>query len=253
MTAPTISGSADRAANAAGWYNSDITVSFAADDALSGVAGYTAPKTLGEGANQSVAGTATDKAGNSPEATVSGINIDETAPAVNVVDGGTYTLNQVVTWTAFDALSGLATPASGIIDTSTVGTKQQTIKATDNAGNTTERTISYTVKYAFSGVLDPINANGSSLFKAGSKVPVKFQLKDSSGAFVSTAAATLSYAKVTNNVAGTDAEAVSTSAATTGSAFRYDSTANQYIFNLSTKGLTAGTYQLTIKLNDTKS
>jgi len=252
-TAPTITGSADQTANAAGWYNHDVTVSFDANDALSGIASSTDPVILKEGTNQSVTGTVTDKAGNSAETTVSGINIDETVPTITVENGGTYLLNQNVTWSASDALSGLATQASGTIDTSKVGLRTQTITATDNAGNTNTVTITYSVKYAFSGILDPINANGSSLFKAGSTIPVKFTLKDSSGAYVSTANATVTYAKLSDNVYGTDVEAISTSAATTGNVFRYDSTSNQYIFNMSTKGLTAGTYRLTIKLDDGSS
>ena len=35
-----------------------------------------------------------------------------------------------------------------------------------------------------------------------------------------------------------------------GSAFRYDSTANQYIYNWSTKGLSTGAYRLYINLGD---
>jgi hypothetical protein len=81
-------------------------------------------------------------------------------------------------------------------------------------------------------------------------VPVKFQLKDYYGNYITNAVASISYAKISNGVAGTDVEATSTSAATTGSFFRYDTTSNQYIFNLSTKGLSSGTYRLTIKLND---
>ena len=45
-------------------------------------------------------------------------------------------------------------------------------------------------------------------------------------------------------------EAISTAAATTGNAFRYDSTSGQYIFNLATKGLSKGSYQLSINLQD---
>jgi chitodextrinase len=107
--------------------------------------------------------------------------------------------------------------------------------------------------YQYSGVLQPINADGTSLFKAGSTIPVKFTLKDYSGAYVSTAKATISYAKLTNNGFGTDVKATSISAATIGNVFRYDSTSNQYIFNMSTKGFTAGTYRLTITLDDGKS
>jgi hypothetical protein len=100
----------------------------------------------------------------------------------------------------------------------------------------------------YSGVYQPINADGSSIFKLGSTVPVKFTLTDSNIATVCNAVASLSVAKISNNVEGTFVEAVSTSNATTGSLFRCDG--QQYIFNLSTKGLTTGTYSLKITLDD---
>jgi hypothetical protein len=77
-------------------------------------------------------------------------------------------------------------------------------------------------------------------------VPVKFQLFDAANVPVATASATLTYAKILNSVIGSDVEAVSTAAATTGNLFRYDPP--QYIFNLSTKGWSQGTYRLTIHL-----
>jgi hypothetical protein len=127
------------------------------------------------------------------------------------------------------------------------------VNASDNAGNTASKVLSYSVVYRFGGILQPINRDGSSIFKAGSTVPVKFQVFDSSGAPVATANATLTIAKISNNVVGSDIEAVSTAAATTGNAFRYDATAQQYIFNLATKGLTQGAYRLTIhSLNDSQ-
>ncbi len=65
-----------------------MTVSFTANDALSGVASVTDPVTVStEGTNKSVTGTATDKAGNSASATVSGINIDEKAPTITGAAG----------------------------------------------------------------------------------------------------------------------------------------------------------------------
>ena len=45
-------------------------------------------------------------------------------------------------------------------------------------------------------------------------------------------------------------EAVSTSNATTGNLFRYDATSGQYVFNLNTKTLSAGSYQLRLDLGD---
>lgn len=84
-TPPSIAGSATPAANANGWNNTNVTVSFQCADAFSGLAAGSppAPTTLStEGAGQSVTGTCTDVAGNSASATVSGINIDKTPPTV---------------------------------------------------------------------------------------------------------------------------------------------------------------------------
>jgi hypothetical protein len=44
-----------------------------------------------------------------------------------------------------------------------------------------------------------------------------------------------------------------TTRSTEAAAFRYDATNGQYVFNWSTKGLTAGTYQLRIDLADVAS
>jgi hypothetical protein len=95
----------------------------------------------------------------------------------------------------------------------------------------------------------PINADGSSIFKLGNTIPVKFCLNGES-ASITTAIAKLSYAKLTGTVEGDTVEAISTAAATTGNLFRYDPTAGQYIFNLATKELTTGTYLLKIDLGD---
>ncbi len=79
-TEPLISASPSGTKNTAGWYKADVTVSFPASDALSGIATSSAAKVLAEGKNQSASGTATDLAGNSNGASVSGINVDKTKP-----------------------------------------------------------------------------------------------------------------------------------------------------------------------------
>ena len=104
--------------------------------------------------------------------------------------------------------------------------------------------------YKYGGILQPINAEGDSIFKLGSTVPVKFQLKDYNGNYVRNAVAKIYVAKLTNAIWGDELEAGSTSAATTGNLFRYDTTAEQYIFNLGTKTLSAGTWQIRIELDD---
>jgi hypothetical protein len=121
--------------------------------------------------------------------------------------------------------------------------------ASDAAGNTAHASFTVQMQYGWSEILQPINADGSSVFKLKSTVPVKFQLIGAS-AGITNAVATLTLAKISATTTGTDMEAVSTAAATTGNAFRYDATSGQYIFNLATNGLSTGTWRLTIDLHD---
>jgi hypothetical protein len=160
-------------------------------------------------------------------------------------------IGAVVTYPALSATDNCSTPTLGYSQASgtvfPVGSTPVTATATDAAGNVAICSFSVTVAYAWSGVLPPINPDGSSVFKLGSTLPVKFALTGAS-ACITNLAATLSYAKMSGTVSGPVNEAVSTSAATTGNLFRY--AGGQYLFNWGTKGLTAGTYQLQINLGD---
>lgn len=146
-TAPTITGTPDRAPNGLGWYNADVTVTFTCSDATSGVATCSTPVTLGEGADQTVSGTATDLAGNSASATVSGINIDKTAPTISgAVDrasnaNGWYNASVMVSFTCSDALSGVATCEPPATLNSEGANQNATGTATDQAGNSASTTI----------------------------------------------------------------------------------------------------------------
>ena len=93
------------------------------------------------------------------------------------------------------------------------------------------------VAYSWSGVLQPINADGSSVFKAGSTIKVAFQLIGTSAGIVN-AVAKFSYIKPNAEVVGPVGQ------------FRYDPKGKQYFFNWNTKGLSAGNYQLQIDLGD---
>jgi len=103
----------------------------------------------------------------------------------------------------------------------------------------------------FGGFRPPINSDGSSVFKLKSTVPVKFQLQEAEGAFINDAVVTLSYAKISNGIVGTQVEAITNVQATTGNLFR--NADDQYIYNWKTKGLTTGTYELTATFEDGKS
>lgn len=92
-TLPTISGAPDRTANVNAWYNAPVTVTFTCGDPdpskgpageQSGVASCASPITLStEGTNLSAFGVVTDKAANSANTTVTGINIDSTVPTIS--------------------------------------------------------------------------------------------------------------------------------------------------------------------------
>lgn len=198
-TPPSASASVSPVANANGWNNSDVTVSFSGSDALSGIAGCDTDVILNsDGSSQSANGVCTDLAGNvSAPATVNNINIDKTAPVVSVTgvsDGATYDLGSVpaAACDSQDATSGVATPASLSLSGGNpdgTGTFTATCDgATDNAGNSALAvSASYTVTnppitYDFTGFFAPIdNLPTVNLVKAGRAIPIKFSLNGDQG------------------------------------------------------------------------
>src|SRR5450759_482092 len=263
--APTLAP--DRApdyAGGGGWYKDSVTLTAAGNgDPLladgspgSGVdpASVPGPVTYATSGLFTDTATVKDLAGNTSNPTSRSVQVDATPPSLSVTCPSTVLLNGKANASvvASDGQSGLAEDPSGTVAifTTTVGPKTVTETATDNVGHSTTRSCTTNVVYAYSGILQPVNADGSSIFKLGSTVPVKFSLHDAGGLTVATAVANLTVAKVTNEVDGTYVEAVSTAAATTGTLFRYDPTGQQYIFNLSTKGLSTGTWRLKVSLDD---
>ena len=123
-------------------------------------------------------------------------------------------------------------------------TATQTCEDGDWVGTCTPATLSWS---GFLPPINPPNAAGvsSSVFKAGSTVPVKFALTGTS-AGITRLSATLEYAKVSNGVVGRYMKAVSNRAPTNSNLFRYDAASRQYVFNWNTKGLRAGNYILSI-------
>lgn len=95
--------------------------------------------------------------------------------------------------------------------------------------------------------LQPINLpfQPQSVFKAGSTIPVKFHLFLADGVTpVGTAVATIRVTK------GSDGVPVLSNVPNAGTTFRYDPEEQQYIFNLSTKNWSAGSYRITALLDD---
>ncbi|MGH2455416.1 MAG: OmpL47-type beta-barrel domain-containing protein [Candidatus Limnocylindria bacterium] len=117
-TAPhSIVGTPDRAANAAGWYNAPVDITFNGTDDLSGIdtcssATYSGP----DSATALQAGSCTDLAGNTGNGSF-GLKYDETDPTVGItspmVGLSTIALSIVVAGDVSDDLSGVASVKVG--------------------------------------------------------------------------------------------------------------------------------------------
>ena len=162
-TPPTITANVAPPPNAAGWNNTDVTVTFECTDSGSGIATCSDSQTVTtEGADQILEGTATDLDGNTATATVN-ISLDKTGPSVTITSPAQDAVfsvsdNVLAAWAASDSLSGIdsesGTLATGSpIDTGPQGPNTFTVTATDLAGNTTMVTHSYSVLVPF-GLFD---------------------------------------------------------------------------------------------------
>ena len=146
-TPPTVSGAQSPPKPASGWNTTDVSVNFTCDDDRSGVVACSDAVTFGQGAGQSAAGSATDNAGNTDEATVAGINVDKTAPTTssNAVPDW-QSSDFVLRFTASDQpeLSGVSSTEYRLVgagwtegDSVTLGEGSHTVlfRSTDVAGN----------------------------------------------------------------------------------------------------------------------
>jgi hypothetical protein len=116
-----------------------------------------------------------------------------------------------------------------------VGSHAFTVNSTDAAGNTASASVSYNVTVGVCALYDQTQVK-----KAGSTVPIKVALCDGSGANLSSASFVLTATGVTGN--GGSFAAEDSGNANPGGVFRF--TGDGYIFNLSTKSYTGGTFVL---------
>jgi subtilisin family serine protease len=233
----------------------------------------TVSEALGDG-RHIITANARDAVGNvspSPDPQLT-LTIDTTAPMLNILapeNKAEVELSGGIPAPSFaptDALSGIDAKSDELTKPQTasgVGTYTYKAEATDRAGNPSTEVRTFKVVYgrAYNGILQPINASGTSNFRLGRTIPVKFQLLLPNGMPIDNAVATLWVQKLDPNPSGEINEAISTSASTTGNEFRYDDIDSQYIFNLSTKdgyvnpssdpvAFDAGTWKVIVKLDD---
>jgi hypothetical protein len=155
---PTITASADRPPNDAGWYSAPVTVTFTCTDPLNPITTCPDPQTVsGDGANQVITGSATNSAGVGVSTSIS-LSIDATPPTIlftSPAAGSRLFVPEVAAAAnVADALSGLTAATCGgapaLVNNSAIacaeilepGANDLVVTAADAAGNTATSTLS---------------------------------------------------------------------------------------------------------------
>jgi hypothetical protein len=166
--------------------------------------------------------------------------LDTHSAVINWGDGNTQTLSSV------------SSPFSVAHTYALVGNYTATVTVTDKDGGADTKTAIATVNYNTSGFLQPINANGTSVFKYNSTIPVKISFTNCDGSIPSNLAPAIKLTMISGTTPGLEInEPISTSAADTTGFMRFST--NQYIYNLATKPLpdSSATYKITVTIPST--
>lgn len=179
---------------------------------------------------------------------------DLTPPAITVPSALDVTATRsdgaLVTWAASatddhaGSIAPVCAPASGSLFPP--GTTTVRCVATDPAGNVGSAAFEARVTFAWSGFRQPIKADGSSVFKAGRDVPVRFRLTGASSG-ITDLAARLRVSKVATTFLGSLWQRVAAQTAADGFPFRYDAASGQYVAKVR---LPAGRWALRADLGD---
>jgi hypothetical protein len=127
--------------------------------------------------------------------------------------------------------------SGGPVDTSGFGAKTFTVTATDNAGNVTTQTVNYSVTYSTCLDYDPGN-----VYQAGRTVPIKLHVCDGGGNNLSSpgiVVTAVGVGLVSTTVYG---DVNASGGANPDNDFRF--VGGFYVLNMSTKGLSTGSYYL---------
>jgi hypothetical protein len=251
------------------WHASDVDIGCTATDGGSGLANagdasFNLSTNVPAGTEDGNASTGTrgvaDAVGNSATAgPIAGNMIDKKGPTVNLVCpaapiilGSTANAN----WTASDGGSGVASGyESGqiLLSTGSVGTKTATAAAgtsIDNVSNNSPvATCTYSVIYLWTGFFQPVDNTNLNVTKAGSAIPVKFNLGGNQGLAIFVAGSPSSSKVACDTQA--DQDTIEETVNAGGSSLTYDATASQYVYVWKTDKPWANTCRrLDVKLID---
>src|SRR6266498_3850461 len=264
-TAPVLSLPSNITTESTGSSGAVVNFTATANDAVDGSVAVTCVPASGSTfaiGTATVTCSATDAAGNTGTGSFTVKVQDTTAPVVtvpaNISTSATSISGAVVTYTAtaHEIVDGsvlvTCNPASG--STFAPGSTTVNCSATEAAGNTGTGSFTISVTFNFSGFLGPVNnPNTVNTGKAGRTYPVKWQLPNGSGGYISDLSAVKSITYKPNTCGaftGDPSDSLETSV-TGGTSLRYDSTANQFVYNWATPG--TGCYTLFLTLNDGKT
>ncbi len=264
-TAPALTLPQDKVAEAANADGAAVEYAASASDKVDGdVAVSCSPAsgaTFALGATQ-VDCSATDKAGNKASGSFK-VKVQDTTAPTNISfvgginDGASFDFGDVPaqpSCSASDAVGLKDCVVSGY--SNAVGNHTLTATATDNAGNSATKTLSYTVKpWTLKGFYSPVDMSTATTrvwntVKNGSTVPLKFEIFKGTTELTDTAKVQpLSATKINCDTGTEDAIEVT---ATGSTSLRYDTTAGQFIYNWKTP-TTLGCYSVKVTTNDGSS
>jgi hypothetical protein len=251
------------------WYGTDVSISCTASDGGSGLANagdasFSLSTSVPSGSETNNASTDVttimDAVGNGATAgPISGNKVDKKGPVVTLTCPSSPVIlgsSATASWTATDGGSGVA-PGYGsgaiALETGSVGYKDAIIPAgtsRDNvANNSPGASCGYSVIYYWTGFFQPVDNNAVNVAKAGSAIPVKFNLGGFQGLAIFSAGYPNSRPVACDGSAAQDVIEETVTAG--GSSLTYDYTASQYVYVWKSDKSWAGTCRrLTVKLID---
>lgn len=245
-----------------GWYTSDVTVSWTVADDESDITETSGCETVTvnyDTTGETFTCSATSAGGTTSESVT--VKRDATAPPItwsagSPGDGAEYYFGDTIPGadcSAEDATSGVTEDGCDVTGGgTTVGTQTLTASAKDNAGNQATDTRSYDVlAWTLDGFYRPVDMGTDKVntVKAGSTVPLKFNVFKGEERLTSDIGATFSVKRSTCEAGGADA--IEEFSETGKTVLRYDADGQQWIQNWATPKDGAGScYLVTVTTAD---